>query len=966
MRSIEMVGRGDELSQLLGAVDRAREGRVGLVLVAGEAGIGKSRLVEEMMSRLDGDAVLLVGHGVELESGELPFGVVTETLRSLVFRIGPAVVQQLVGDEEAAGLAPLVPELGDHITADRVAMVSACLRFFESLAQEHLVCWIVEDLQWADAPTRDIVGLLCRTVPSGRLLVVCTARTGEPLDTPLLGAGLESPLRELARLPNAELVALSRLAPTSVRELAHNLVGGGAVSRAAVERIVELSDGIPLLVEELAAGGRADVFTVEALTGGRLQNLGADGRRLVEAAAIGEGHLDSALVEEVLRLPPDEFDAALRDAVAAGILEESSLHGLLRFRHALVRQSVDDQIPPGLRRSWHARWAEVLEPNADRAVARPVVFAVAHHRFHAGDSEPAFDSLVTAAEVAHQTGVVSEEYTLLMRLLGLWSSVEAPARRAGASHRDVLYAAVWACYWGEGSPVMAQVIEQTLLERTDDQVERAWLQLDLAEARSGSWPHLDLTEAEIQGYVALFSTPPVDRMMVDGLRVLLGMTPIESVLWEQILERAYRGAREVGDELLQLTCQLNASQRLVMLGRPDVAAEVLDRELAKPWTLPPHLLCMSDGGLIWTLAIQGKYADADRAARRALARIEDPRPVAAVWEHVVESVVWVWRMTGRWDEAENLLASSRSYWGDELLRVDLHAEVLELLRTGRVMRPADWQALLQSDAPRQRLDDIALLEHCALLAAAEGDLDSARAHYRRIWEVREPRNATEDLFTSVLQAARMEADARTSRRHRVDEEVQATEAVDAEEHLYQVLQIASRLHSFGDLGIAWHTEVAAQRARFYREETGDLFEKAVAAWDAVGQPYDAALCRLRLAESHLNRGDRVAAAKQLEAVTRAATSLGAEPLAAQTNALADRAGIRRAGGPSGQIRILTPREHEVLILLADGRSNRQIAANLYMSPKTVSVHVSRILTKLGATNRTEAVAIARREALIEL
>jgi DNA-binding CsgD family transcriptional regulator len=209
----------------------------------------------------------------------------------------------------------------------------------------------------------------------------------------------------------------------------------------------------------------------------------------------------------------------------------------------------------------------------------------------------------------------------------------------------------------------------------------------------------------------------------------------------------------------------------------------------------------------------------------------------------------------------------------------------------------------------------------------------------------------------VLQAARMESDARTSARLRND-------VAEAEAHFEQILEIAAQLHTFGDLGVAWRAEVAAQRARFYGEDAHDLFENAVEAWDTVGQPYDAALCRLRLAESYLDRGDRVAAAEKLEAVTNAARALGAQPLQAAAAALADRAGIRRAFDPGGPAGILTKREHEVLVLLADGHSNIQIAADLFMSPKTASVHVSRILAKLGATNRTEAVAIARREALI--
>src|SRR5215213_10903352 len=961
-----MVGRDEELSRLLRAVERARGDEVNLVLVAGEAGIGKSRLVEEMVSRLDDAAVVLVGHGVELKSGELPFGVVTETLRSLVFHGGPTFVKDLLGEDGAIALAPLVPELGIHTGDDWVAMMSACLRLFENLAREHLVCWIIEDLQWADAPTRDIVGLLCRTVPVGRLLVVCTVRVSDPLGNSMAAAGVEPWLRDLARLPNAELVLLGRLERTSVRALVNGIVDG-PLSRGAVERIVELSDGVPYLVEELAGGGHAGPFTVEALAGTRLEHLSPNGRRLVEAAAMGEGYLDAPLVEAVLDLEPHQFDAALRDAVDAGLLDESSLHAPLRFRHALIRHAVDDGISPGLRRSWHARWANVLHTKLGRSGAAPVTFAVAHHRFHAGDAELAFDSLVEAAKLAHRTGVASEEHTLLMRLLVLWTSVRDPAHRAEASHRDVLYEAIWAGTWSEGPTAAAEAIELALLDGTHDPVERAWLQLRLAAGRnkSAALERAELSEREIDTYAEIFSATPTDRMMVDGLLMLIDLAPIESDVWEQLAERAARQAREVGDEILELESRAHASHRLRLQGRPDAAVDLMGKELAKSWQVRPHQLSWFDGNLIWNLAVQGRYTDADRAARRALARVKDPRPVAAVWEQVVENAVWVWRAMGLWDEAASLLASSRSCWDDELHMVDVHADVLQLLRAGRVTRAAAWRALLEVDDQR-RLPESVLLEHCALLAAAEGDLDRARNSYRKLWDVPDPEMDTDLLFTSVLQAVRMEADARSSALAGAVGVQQAARDGEAERHISRILGIASKLHTFGDLGLAWRAEVAAQSSRFHGEETLGLFEDAVAAWEAVGQPYDAALCHVRLAESYLNCADRTAAAGQLEAVRETAILLGAQPLLAQADALADRAGIRRPGGPGGPTRLLTTREHEVLVLLADGRSNKQIAAGLYLSPKTASVHVSRIMAKLGATNRTEAVAIARREGLIDL
>ncbi len=134
---------------------------------------------------------------------------------------------------------------------------------------------------------------------------------------------------------------------------------------------------------------------------------------------------------------------------------------------------------------------------------------------------------------------------------------------------------------------------------------------------------------------------------------------------------------------------------------------------------------------------------------------------------------------------------------------------------------------------------------------------------------------------------------------------------------------------------------------------------AAGRWQTIGHDYDAAVCRLHLAGARAGRGERAVARTHAQTALDTARLLGAAPLGRQAESLLERLGsTQRAEG------LLTRREREVLSLIAQGHTNEQIAATLFMSPKTASVHVSRIITKLGATNRTQASAIARQTGLV--
>jgi predicted ATPase len=239
MRSQRLVGREDELRALQAAVDHARAGTPTVVVVTGEPGIGKSRLVAELTSEPSaGDAIVATGRGVDLAGGALPYGVVAGLVRDLRASIGTDRMVDILGSRAAAlsSLDPTFASAGvDH--ADRHSVFEAVQHLLVALAREQLVCLVLEDLQWSDATSLDVINFLAKTIGSGQLLLVATCRPD--------GAS------RLARLvAHAELLSLRPLADDAIRELAAALDPAGSVP---LDQIIALGEGIPLYVEELIA-----------------------------------------------------------------------------------------------------------------------------------------------------------------------------------------------------------------------------------------------------------------------------------------------------------------------------------------------------------------------------------------------------------------------------------------------------------------------------------------------------------------------------------------------------------------------------------------------------------------------------------------------------------------------------------------------------------------------------------------
>lgn len=941
-----LVGRVAELDRIAGAVTSARGGTSRCLLVTGEAGIGKSRLVAEAVGSL-ADALVVTGHAADMSTGEIPFGVVADTLRDLTRVAGADVL--LPAERDA--LAPLLPGAAPGGRVERVQLLSTFLDLLERLASQRLVVWVVEDLHWADSATRDLVGLAARTLPAG-LLILGTVRTDDPERTPEAEAAVTSYVAGLARTPGCEVLPLTRLSADAVQQQLRDLLGSRPSADLA-GRVEQLSDGIPFVVEELvAAAGRPELSTVAAVAAGRLGTLSPDARRLVEAAAVGEGHLRIGLLEQVLDATPEELDTALAEAVRAGVLLTDHATDAVGFRHALLREATDRELGPGARRSWHRRWAEVLQDNVGVLAPDPAALAIAEHWHHARDARRAVAAAVAALPSAERIADPHLETVLWRRVLSAWASLEDPEAVTGLSLREaVAQAVVTAQSTGLASYVaVLDAVPGHLL----DESERAALAVFRAitgEAKGDIDPRFRRITQDLFDRFDLFAGPrDLFSLLALSLAMRLPTTDERSVTG---MDAAADIAAELGSPRGRVEQVVLRSHSREFDGDPHAAADYLEDQLPELRDLPGHHVLFADGNVVWCRSVCGEHVRAQEVGDAALARLRHPELSVGLWEHLVENLAFSLTCTGDWGRARQLLEESAPWWEDDVRTSNARLAILDILQLGTA-DAARWEALVRQEIPGGAPP--ALVHHVAAVAhAATGDLAAARAIHRATWADPAMGVADDYLCFAAVDAARAEADAAVADPGRADHG-------EASIHLQEIADTARRFRRYGPLGEAWPLDLAAQLDRFHGRDARPTLRAALEGWERVGHVPDAAVTHLSLAEQEAIHGDRDAARRHLAAGREIAERLAARPMLARADALAERYALssreRRTDG------VLTEREVEVLRLVADGLTNGQIGGRLFMSPKTASVHVSHILAKLGAANRTEAAATARRQGLL--
>ncbi len=387
MTSSKLIGRTAELAELEAALRDAADGRPSLAFVAGESGVGKSRMVDELARRTGEDgARVAIGECVELGDEELPYAPIVGVLRSLARDHDPVLDE--LPPAARAELAALLPELGGEARADGEAtqgqprLFEALLTLLDLLGREQPLALVLEDIHWADRSTRAFLVFLARSLWTERVLVIATYRSDElhrrhPL-RPLLA--------ELERDTRARRIELARLTRDELAELLADILGG-AGDDELVERLYARSEGNPLFTEELLAArldGRGGLpSTLRDALMVRIERLSEPAQEALRVLSAGR-RLSHAVLADASGLGAAELRAVVREAAESNVIVADE-RGRYQFRHALLREVVHDDLLPGEHAELHLALARALERQAEETGEDALITAgIAHHYLSAG------------------------------------------------------------------------------------------------------------------------------------------------------------------------------------------------------------------------------------------------------------------------------------------------------------------------------------------------------------------------------------------------------------------------------------------------------------------------------------------------------------------------------------------------------------------------------------------------------
>jgi DNA-binding CsgD family transcriptional regulator len=921
-----LVGRVPELAALRDRLAAVRSGGSGgLVLVTGEAGAGKSRLVREAAATAaEAGVSVLLGRAV-------PSG---EPYRPLVEALGGGLRDRPLPDDDALRpylpvLAALLPDAaaGGHRAEPRGGAVlgEAVLRLLTALAGGQGALLVLEDLHWVDPDTLTVLTYLAHAAAAAPLLVVGTSRDEQ---------GLPAPLLELVQVTGATVLPLGRLGPAEVRAVVESCLGGRPPEEV-VAFVTEHADGLPLLVEELLTGlgsvgaldpaGRlrgpltpAVPRTFAASVRQRLEDLDPGARTVVQAAAVLGRRFDWSLLPEVTGRPAAEVLAGLRAAVRSGLVEAGE-GDEFAFRHALTRDAVaDDLLPPERRALAHAA-AEIVEHRDPEAYA-----LAAGLRALAGEDERAARLSVAAGREAAARGALRTADLLLTRAAAL-ATDPALVTEAERALLPVLAAA--------GDAERALALGVRLLSGGTD------VRLELAEiaATAERWDELQLH---------LDALDPAADPEVGVLAARLAHARGEPARARAMAEEALATARTRG-------AWATACHALEVIGR---AARLTDAAAARDAFAAAEALAAEHDLPLEQVSALHELGTVDLLADGSTERLERARGLAADAGALLLAATLDLQVSAgllNRDPARGLAVAQRS--ADVARR--LHVE--RLTGTATCFQAIGHALLGHADqADRAAAEALALMpDDLDVNAAIWG---SVRAHRALLDDDQDRLRECLDTAMDFLRRSASTTPTPVRGRWALVRTIAGREDAAARE------EARPSSVNWENAALLGYADAVAAGRRGRRAEADALLAPADAALARL--PWWRHRVRLLVADSALadGWGDPVGWARE------------ALPTFAGRNEtrLASRCRevLRRAGAPvprpgrgdtpvPDRLRAVgvTSREVDVLRLLGDGLTNTAIAQRLVLSPRTIETHVANLATKTGTRNRAELVALARAE-----
>lgn len=947
------VGRDAELAAARAVLDQARNGESGLLLVAGEAGVGKTRFVEQVAADARERGLrVLSGRCVQLGPEGLPFAPVAEALRELIRDTGGDRLDELLGparDLVARLVSASGPDPGERSPLAGSQLLELVLGLVERLSEDRPLLMVMEDMQWADRSTLELAAFLAQNLRGVPAAIVVTYRSDE--------IGRRHPLRALLtdweRSRAVVRVALSRFDVDEVRAQLAGILGAEPGPRT-VELVYERSEGNAFLAEEMlsvvrSGDSRGLPPSLRDVLLARFDQLGERSQQLLRLAAVAGRGVPERLLVAVSGSDGHEWVlAALREAVDTQLLVVDEGGYGYRFRHALARDAVYDDLLPGERVRLHTAYAEALStdprlwPDTDLSAAA----ALAYHAYAALDLPRALDASITAGREAFAGLAPREALAQYERALQIWPRVPGRELPDGVDQAEVLWlAGDAASYAGEIDRAVSLLV-QAMAELPEDAPaqRRARVAHSCARAHRESGAPQESIRL-LEQALTLLQGEPLTVMHAEVLAALANTLLYEGAYAEAeaCSRRAVEASRQVDARSVEADSLISLGCAQALLGHSDEGVATVragrDRALASgdAYTALRGYINVAD-----QLEGLGRSVEAVEAAEAgiALARRAGFRRTLGAYlaGNLAESLLHA----GQRERARSLLDDASAGEPEGVFGASLellNAEIALLCGDQDVAQRAlaRAKALVAGPADDQFAYPLATIE--AELARTSGAVDEActvvaaaipgegePASLRYVWPL---------LWTGVRAGVE---------RGQVDPRLAA---------------MARSLAADTPPTLAYRALIAA--------ELGDTdWSAAVTPWRALAWPGPLAYCLLREAEAHAEAGRRGPARDAVTECWTIATGLGARPLVSAAEQLAQRARIDLGAEPARAVEDplatlgLTARECEVLRLLAAGRSNPQIARELFISPKTASVHVSNILAKLGVSSRVQAAGVAQR------
>lgn len=943
-----LVGREPHLERLLTDARRALEGESRATLLCGDAGIGKSRLLAEYLDRTPMGRTAL-GACLELGTEGIAYAPFTALLRHLLRAEDGA-------PETGSQLTRLLPGLGEDTGPDtgdngRARLFEAVLTFLEERARPEGLALVVEDLHWSDASTRDLLVFLLRNLHMVPVHLVVSVRTDDLHRT----HPLRPLLPELEGLPRVTRMDLDPLTRQEVAQQAAALAGT-ALTETDLDLLHERSGGNPLFVESFVGAAEAGGVPEgpRDLLMRRVESLPDTARKVLGLASVAGDRVDHALLAEVAQrsgIDEDDLDEALRHAVDAQVLRATETGYL--FRHALLAEAVKTDLLPGQRVRAHRRYAEVLDTGVPGSPRAETVVRLAHHAYAAHDHPRALTAAWEAAQGALAATAHPEHLELLERVLELWELVPDAAERLDLDRSALL---LRVCLAAQVAGDLRRSVDHATdgLAELDSRAEpEAAARLLVARARAYKdlgrtaalndmraaaelLPEGHFEQASIGAATASVlmlqgsheEAEKVARETIDLARrtgdrgseadalvtlgALLDTTGFDEAVG--MLREGIRIARETGEVQVELRGLVNLANNLALRLEHEEALETTQRSLGR---------CV-DLGILRSQG--GNYANGAAIYLSSLGRTEE------AWRVLRAHPVGEDLTAARRQTIQAQLHLTRGNWDAAGRALDEFARLLPRDRSSAMEYMSHYygRLWLLMDGPGDRLAEAARL-------VFEGEADIGL-----IGQVRISFSGLSALAELVVRLRSRDEPGDVE----IAEELAALlrRTLDREDW---PTSPAGRLHRHMALG--WLAEDPTEASAHW-ERALPLAERAgvvarIGTWTGAFRTF-------------LALDDRQRASGMLDSVRqlrdRLGPAVGYGDVAGMSAALAETTSVP-ATPPAG----LTPREAEVLAQVAKGLSNREVGEALFISAKTVSVHVTNLMAKLGVNNRTAAVARAR-------